>query len=244
MTTANAKSTGKTTTTAKTASGKARTVRTGKTPEQRRAEADALQALIVEQVQILQTSEGWLSFLAASRTLHRYSLNNVLSAVSQRPEGISLLGGYRWPSAGTAWPTSPCSARSPPCSARLLRTRRSADWSTGSPRTPSGRSPIRRARAKARQVSWAHRCPVPRSQVIVDIDALLVTAHSETAHSEKELASATYKRGFGFHPLLAFADHTPGRDGQRTGGGGEALAAVLRTGRAGGFRPRLHPQLQ
>ncbi len=44
-----------------------------------------------------------------------------------------------------------------------------------------------------------------------------------------ELASATYKRGFGFHPILAFVDHT----GAGEGGGGEPLAAVLRTGRAG-----------
>ena len=87
---------------------------------------------------------------------------------------------------------------------------------------------IRRARAKARKASWTHGSPVAPGQLIIDIDASLVTAHSE-----KELASATYKKSFGFHPLLAFADHTPGRDGQRAGGGGEALAAVLRTGKAG-----------
>jgi hypothetical protein len=42
--------------------------------------------------------------------------------------------------------------------------------------------------------------------LIVDIDATLVTAHSE-----KENAQPTYKKGFGFHPLLAFIDH--GRPG-------------------------------
>jgi hypothetical protein len=42
------------------------------------------------------------------------------------------------------------------------------------------------------------------------------------AHSEKEQAAPTYKRGFGFHPLLAYLDAT-----------GEALAGVLRPGNAG-----------
>jgi hypothetical protein len=36
----------------------------------------------------------------------------------------------------------------------------------------------------------------------VNIDATLVASHSE-----KELAAPNYKRGFGFHPILAFADH-------------------------------------
>ena len=49
------------------------------------------------------------------------------------------------------------------------------------------------------------------------VDATLVTCHSD-----KELASPTFKGGFGFHPLTVWLDNT-----------GEALAAVLRTGRAG-----------
>lgn len=52
---------------------------------------------------------------------------------------------------------------------------------------------------------------------VIDIDATLVTAHSE-----KQGAAPTYKRGFGFHPLVAFLDAT-----------GEALAAKLRPGNAG-----------
>jgi hypothetical protein len=47
-----------------------------------------------------------------------------------------------------------------------------------------------------------------------------------TAHSEKELAAPTFKRGFGFHPLFAFCDH--GEDGSE-----ETLAGILRTGSAG-----------
>ncbi|MFD4948241.1 IS1380 family transposase [Streptomyces sp. NPDC058409] len=53
--------------------------------------------------------------------------------------------------------------------------------------------------------------------LVLDLDATLVTCHSE-----KEQAAATYKHGFGFHPLLCFLDNT-----------GEALAGLLRPGNAG-----------
>ena len=81
---------------------------------------------------------------------------------------------------------------------------------------------IRSARATARAKVWGHRSPLADdAQVIIDLDATLIGSHSE-----KELASPNYKRGFGFHPMLAFVDH--GR-----GGTGEPVAALLRTGRAG-----------
>ena len=83
---------------------------------------------------------------------------------------------------------------------------------------------IRSARAAARDRVWARRRPVSGrlgSQVIIDLDATLVTAHSE-----KESAAPTFKRGFGFHPLFAFADHGEA-------GSGETLAGMLRTGSAG-----------
>lgn len=47
-----------------------------------------------------------------------------------------------------------------------------------------------------------------------------------TAHSEKQNAVPTFKRGFGFHPLCSFADH--GQDGT-----GEPLSVLLRPGNAG-----------
>jgi hypothetical protein len=56
--------------------------------------------------------------------------------------------------------------------------------------------------------------------VCVDIDATLVTAHSD-----KQSAAGTYKGGFGFHPMLSYLD--------RGDGTGEALAGMLRTGNAG-----------
>jgi hypothetical protein len=57
--------------------------------------------------------------------------------------------------------------------------------------------------------------------LVIDVDATLVTAHSE-----KEQAAPTFKRGFGFHPLCAFLDHGPE-------GTGEPLAILLRRGNAG-----------
>jgi len=54
-----------------------------------------------------------------------------------------------------------------------------------------------------------------------------------TAHSEKQNAAPTFKRGFGFHPLWAFADH--GQDGT-----GETLAVLLRPGNAGSNTAKDH----
>lgn len=80
---------------------------------------------------------------------------------------------------------------------------------------------IRQARAAARAVVWQQHCPIAAdAQVIIDLDATLIGAHSE-----KEGATPNFKRGFGFHPMLAFVDHG-------VGGTGEPLAAMLRPGRA------------
>jgi hypothetical protein len=86
---------------------------------------------------------------------------------------------------------------------------------------------IRQVRADARAAVWGRRRPLPGTpgkqaggQVIVDLDATLVTAHSD-----KEGAEPTYKRGYGFHPMCAFVDH-----GEH--GTGEALAVDLRPGKA------------
>src|SRR5215207_6454394 len=83
---------------------------------------------------------------------------------------------------------------------------------------------IRAARAAARARVWSHRTPFTgdsgRGQVIVDLDATLIGAHSE-----KEQATPNFKRGFGFHPMLAFVDHG-------AGGSGEPLVGLLRPGKA------------
>lgn len=75
------------------------------------------------------------------------------------------------------------------------------------------------ATARAR-VHAAGGGPAGKGPVPLDIDPTLVSAHSD-----KEDARPTYKRGFGHHPVLAFLDHGDG-------GTGEALAGLLRPGNA------------
>jgi hypothetical protein len=87
---------------------------------------------------------------------------------------------------------------------------------------------INRVRAAARALAWrradrlapAHGIDAD-DPLIIDVDATLVTAHSE-----KERAAPTFKHGYGFHPLVAFVDHG-------AGGTGEPVAMLLRPGNAG-----------
>jgi hypothetical protein len=87
---------------------------------------------------------------------------------------------------------------------------------------------IATARAAARAAVWSlageHAPDTGRDgddPLIVDLDATLVGAHSD-----KQGAAPTFKRGYGFHPLCAFVDHGPD-------GSGEPLAVMLRPGNAG-----------
>jgi len=74
---------------------------------------------------------------------------------------------------------------------------------------------IAAARAKARARVWA--TGAAPNEVVIDIDGTLIDAHSE-----KQDATPTYKHGFGFYPIVAYLDES-----------GEALAGLLRPGRAG-----------
>ncbi len=76
-------------------------------------------------------------------------------------------------------------------------------------------SRLREARSRARGRVW--KLAGAPERVILDIDATLLTSHSE-----KEGAAGTYKGGFGFHPLLCFEATTK-----------EALSGILRPGNAG-----------
>ena len=87
---------------------------------------------------------------------------------------------------------------------------------------------IHTARATARARAWAlagGHAPNHGSDrhrpLIIDVDATLVTAHSD-----KQDAAPTFKRGFGHHPLWSFLDHGPE-------GTGEPLSVLLRPGNAG-----------
>jgi len=76
----------------------ARTAR--KTPEQRKAEAEALHARLAEQVEALATSDAWERFLTFAQSFHAYSLNNVLLILSQRPEASRVAGFRQWQAKG------------------------------------------------------------------------------------------------------------------------------------------------
>ena len=78
------------------------------------------------------------------------------------------------------------------------------------------------ARAAARERAWAAGAgPGLKAGLTIDIDATITIAHSE-----KENAASTWKKTFGFHPLLAYLDRPDIS-------GGEGLAGILRPGNAG-----------
>ncbi len=95
--------------------------------------------------------------------------------------------------------------------------------------TPARMKRVEKARATARRHVWAQlagRGGLPASRVagadlgetvVLDVDATLVAVHSE-----KESAAATFKGGFGYHPIGVWCDNTQ-----------EMLAAMLRPGNAG-----------
>jgi hypothetical protein len=88
---------------------------------------------------------------------------------------------------------------------------------------------LRAARAQARELAWAQAAEtrtglpdstaagVPVPGIVLDLDASIVICHSE-----KESATRTWKKTFGYHPLFCFLD-----------GSREALSGLLREGRAG-----------
>jgi Transposase DDE domain group 1 len=96
--------------------------------------------------------------------------------------------------------------------------------------TPAMLDRIARARAKARAYAWTLIEGTPAGfpwlviagkalagWVVIDMDATLITAYSD-----KEGAAPTWKKGYGFHPLAAWAANTR-----------ECLAMLLRPGSAG-----------
>ena len=85
--------------------------------------------------------------------------------------------------------------------------------------TPAVLADLHAAFAAVRRDVWARSSVTNRADpVVLDIDASLVQIHSEN----KTGTAPTYKGGFGFHPMLCFADAT-----------GETLASLLRPGNAG-----------
>lgn len=81
-------------------------------------------------------------------------------------------------------------------------------------RDPDGLERLRDAHARARARVW--ELTGAPALLEIDVDATLIGSHSE-----KEGAAGNFKGGYGFHPMLAYADQT-----------GEALAGELRPGNA------------
>jgi Transposase DDE domain group 1 len=80
---------------------------------------------------------------------------------------------------------------------------------------PQGLERLGAAHAAARARLWELAGAPER--LTIDVDATLIGAHSE-----KDGAAGNFKGGYGFHPMLAYADETS-----------EALAGELRSGNAG-----------
>ena len=99
-------------------------------------------------------------------------------------------------------------------------------WRTMDEATPAVLARVEKARSQARRHVWGLLPTLPASKVagtdlaemvVLDVDATLVAAHSE-----KDQARATFKGGFGFHPIGVWCDNTT-----------ELLAVTLRPGNAG-----------
>jgi hypothetical protein len=82
-------------------------------------------------------------------------------------------------------------------------------------RDPQGLERLGAAHARARARVW--KLTGAPERLTIDLDATLIGSHSE-----KEGAAGNFKGGYGFHPMLAYADQTS-----------EALAGELRSGNAG-----------
>ncbi len=80
---------------------------------------------------------------------------------------------------------------------------------------PAGLERLRTAHARARARVW--KLAGAPEHLTIDPDATLIGSHSE-----KEGAAGNFKGGYGFHPMLAYADQTS-----------ESLAGELRPGNAG-----------
>ncbi len=89
-------------------------------------------------------------------------------------------------------------------------------WRTLHEITPEVRDGLKGAMGAVREKVW-ERTLVTAGSVVLDVDASLVEVHTD----EKEGTGPTYKGGWGFHPLMCFADAT-----------GECLSQMLRPGNA------------
>jgi hypothetical protein len=83
-------------------------------------------------------------------------------------------------------------------------------WRSLNEASPAALARVEKVRARVRRDVWSLLSQPPASKVagidlgeVLDVDATLVTCHSE-----KEQAAATFKGGFGFHPIGVWCDNT------------------------------------
>lgn len=71
-----------------------------KTPEQRKAEMEALHGQLGEQVNALRSSQEWTRYLTFCAAFHRYSISNVLLILAQREDATHVAGYRAWQKLG------------------------------------------------------------------------------------------------------------------------------------------------
>ncbi|MEU7723866.1 IS1380 family transposase [Streptomyces sp. NPDC040724] len=153
-------------------------------------------------------------------TVHRSGLDQAISAVLapwRRPRAVHDPGSLADAAMLRAEPAVFGPVASDQTVSRLIDTLAAAAG-------PKALTAIRTARAEVRERVWKlaePAAPDADGQVTVDLDGVLVLAHSD-----KQDAAATWKKTYGHHPLMGFVDH--GR-----GGTGEPVAGLLRPGNAG-----------
>lgn len=79
-----------------TATKTRKSTRTAKTPEQRKAEIEALEARQTEALLDLTTSESWQRYIAAGRLFRSYSAMNTLLILVQCPQATQVAGFNTW----------------------------------------------------------------------------------------------------------------------------------------------------
>lgn len=71
-----------------------------KSPEDRKAEMQALHERLTAQVETLRNSEGWTAYLTYCQAFHHYSLNNLMLIYAQYPEASRVAGYQTWQKLG------------------------------------------------------------------------------------------------------------------------------------------------
>src|SRR5690625_763576 len=78
----------------------ARKIRSQKTAEERREEAERLQKELAQQVESMRDSDQWMNYHKVVSQFHSYSLNNLFMIMIQNPEAAQVAGFRKWMNIG------------------------------------------------------------------------------------------------------------------------------------------------